>query len=218
MSGSVGSAISKSGMVENVGVAVGIASPTVSVQELFPLPVSTSGFVADTWVSDVGRCRAVSAVPYLSRAWSKMWKLPLESRRNQLPFKSYFQFRFCGRHLESPTLCDIYVVVFRSAVVENVGVAVGIMSVCCWKLKLGLHRPAENLRFFCGVEGAASFSVRSRYWKELSSRGKRQNIRNWTLEEQVLTFFLNSHGSQNYSKKKHLHPFAVRGLIAYADY
>ena len=43
---------------------------------------------------------------------------------------------------------DIDVVMIRSAVVENVGVAVGIMSVCCWKLKL--HRPAENLRFFHG--------------------------------------------------------------------
>ncbi len=29
---------------------------------------------------------------------------------------------------------------------ENVGVAVGVMSVCCWKLKF--HRPTENLRFF----------------------------------------------------------------------
>ncbi len=34
-------------MVENVWVAVGIASPALSVQKLFPLPVSTSGSVAD---------------------------------------------------------------------------------------------------------------------------------------------------------------------------
>ncbi len=47
MSGRVGNAISKSGMVGNVGVAVEIASPSVSVQKLFPLPVFTSGFVAD---------------------------------------------------------------------------------------------------------------------------------------------------------------------------
>ncbi len=46
-SGRVGSAISKSGIVENVGVAVGIDSPYVSVQKLFPLPVSTSGFLKD---------------------------------------------------------------------------------------------------------------------------------------------------------------------------
>ncbi len=31
-------------MVENVGVAVGIASPSVSVQKLFPLPVSWPTF------------------------------------------------------------------------------------------------------------------------------------------------------------------------------
>ncbi len=51
MSDNVGKVIFGSGMVENVGVAVGIASPSVSpsvsVQNLFPIPVSTSGFVAD---------------------------------------------------------------------------------------------------------------------------------------------------------------------------
>ncbi len=41
MSGRDPSAISKSDMVDNVGVAVGIASPYVSVQKLFPLPVFT---------------------------------------------------------------------------------------------------------------------------------------------------------------------------------
>ncbi len=44
MSGRVGSVISKSGMAENVGVAVGFASPSVSVQKLFPLPVSWPTF------------------------------------------------------------------------------------------------------------------------------------------------------------------------------
>ncbi len=34
-------------MVENVWATVGIASPALFVQTLFPLPVSTSGFVAD---------------------------------------------------------------------------------------------------------------------------------------------------------------------------
>ena len=47
MSENVGSVIFGLGMVENVGFAVGIASLSVSVQKLFPLPVSTSGFVAD---------------------------------------------------------------------------------------------------------------------------------------------------------------------------
>jgi len=49
MSDNVGSAISESGILENVGVAFGIASPALSVQTLFPLPVSTSGSVADIW-------------------------------------------------------------------------------------------------------------------------------------------------------------------------
>ena len=47
MSDNVDRVIFELGMVENVGVAVGIASLSVSVQKLFPLPVSTSGFVAD---------------------------------------------------------------------------------------------------------------------------------------------------------------------------
>ncbi len=45
MSGRVGSDISESGIVDNVGVSVGIASLTLAVRVLFPLPVSTSGFV-----------------------------------------------------------------------------------------------------------------------------------------------------------------------------
>ena len=44
MSGCVGSVISKSGMVKNVAVAVRIASPSVSVQKLLPLPVSWPTF------------------------------------------------------------------------------------------------------------------------------------------------------------------------------
>ncbi len=43
MSGRVDSAI-ESGIVENVGVAVGIASLTLSVRVLFPLPVFNSCF------------------------------------------------------------------------------------------------------------------------------------------------------------------------------
>ncbi len=39
MSGNVGSAISESGVVENVGVAAGTASKSISVQTLFLLQV-----------------------------------------------------------------------------------------------------------------------------------------------------------------------------------
>ena len=69
MSDNVGSVIFGPGMVENVGVAVGIASPAVSVQKLFPLPASTSGFVTDISVSVVGRCRTMTAVSYSGPAW-----------------------------------------------------------------------------------------------------------------------------------------------------
>ncbi len=61
MSGRVGSDISESGIDENVGVSVGIASLTFAVRVLFPLPVSTCGFVADIFgfpmSADVGICR-----------------------------------------------------------------------------------------------------------------------------------------------------------------
>ena len=73
MSDNVGDVIFGSGMVEYVGVAVGIASKSVSVQKLFPLPVSTSGFVADISIADVSRCRTMSAMSYSSRAYSKIW-------------------------------------------------------------------------------------------------------------------------------------------------
>ena len=47
MSDGVGNDIAKSAMVANVEVAFGIASLTLSVPKLIPLPVSTSGFFID---------------------------------------------------------------------------------------------------------------------------------------------------------------------------
>ncbi len=64
MSDHVVSAVSESGVVESVAVAAETASKSISVQKLFLLPVFTSGFVTDIWVSDDGRCRAVSAVSH----------------------------------------------------------------------------------------------------------------------------------------------------------
>ena len=69
MSGHAGSVISESGIVKNIGVTAKIASPVLSVQKLFPLPV----LVADILGSDAGQCRAMSSVSHLSRAWSKSW-------------------------------------------------------------------------------------------------------------------------------------------------
>ena len=73
MSDNVDNVIFGSGILENMGVAVEIALKSVSVQKLFPLPVSTSGFVADISIADVCRCRAMSAMSYSRRADSKMW-------------------------------------------------------------------------------------------------------------------------------------------------
>jgi hypothetical protein len=44
MSDNIGNVIFGSGILENVGVAVGIPSPSVSAQKLFPLPVSWPTF------------------------------------------------------------------------------------------------------------------------------------------------------------------------------
>ncbi len=58
--GSFGNAISKSGMVENVRIAVGIAWPFFRSKVIF-----TSGFVADIIVlriRDIAECQAVSAL------------------------------------------------------------------------------------------------------------------------------------------------------------
>ena len=65
MSDNVDSVIFGLGMVENVGVAVGIASPSISVQKIFLLPVYSSPFC----VTDVGRCRAMLAVSNPCQAW-----------------------------------------------------------------------------------------------------------------------------------------------------
>ena len=75
MSSRVDSDTSESGKVENVGVAVKIASSYFSFIKLFPLPVC----VAAILISDVDRCRPMSvdaarcramlAMPDLGRAW-----------------------------------------------------------------------------------------------------------------------------------------------------
>ena len=81
---------------------------------------------------DIGRCRAVSAVSYLSLAWSKIWEKSLESHASpDLSVHSYFHFRFRDRNLSfrcrlmSDTVGSA---IFGSGVVENVGVTVGIAS------------------------------------------------------------------------------------------
>jgi len=93
MSGHVGSAIFESDIVENVGIAVGIASLTLSVHLLIPLPVSTSDSVAEI----LGfRCWPVAS-PALSA--QMLFLLPV--------FTSGFHFRFRGRHFVFPMSADV---------------------------------------------------------------------------------------------------------------
>ena len=95
----------QSGMVDNVGIAVGIATPSLAVQKLFPLPI-------------------------LPAAILNFGSLPPSTNVDQ----------------RRQTSCSVLSVQSKSGVVENVGVAVVIMSVCRWKLKL--HLPAEHLYLF----------------------------------------------------------------------
>ncbi len=127
MSGNVGSVIFWSGMVENVGVAIGIALPSIFVQKLFPLPVSTSGFVVDISVSDVARCWTMLAVSYAGRAWSKM----------QVSRWDRFAIYFRSRDISTSGLLsgcrsmsgNVDSVIFKSGMVENVGLAIEVSFV-----------------------------------------------------------------------------------------
>jgi len=65
MSANVGSDRGWSGMVETVGVAVGIASPSLSVQKLLPVFIAAIlRFRRQPMSGHVGQCRAMSTVSY----------------------------------------------------------------------------------------------------------------------------------------------------------
>ena len=110
MSGSVGTAISKSDMAENVGVAVEIELPSLSVQTLFPLAVCIAALLSSRRRPTSGhavRCRLMSAVIQAGRSWSRMCSLLLESRRYSLSFKNCFYFRPRVRHFEYRLSADV---------------------------------------------------------------------------------------------------------------
>ena len=128
MSDHVVSAISESGVVENVGAAAGTASILFPFKSYYNFRFWWPPF----FISDVGRCLTMSSVPYLSPAWSIIWGQLLEPHRNLFPFKRHFYFRFwlppffyfgC-RPMSDNVASDIS----ESGVVENVGVAVGTPS------------------------------------------------------------------------------------------
>ena len=95
-------------MVDNVGIALRIAAPSLAFEKLFPLPASLAAILNfDSLPSliNVGLRRLTSgrvlSVKSKSGVVENMWdRQPLESRHTPFPFKSYFQFRFGVRHLE----------------------------------------------------------------------------------------------------------------------
>ncbi len=114
----------------------------------------------------------------------------------------------------SPTSGDVDVIMVRLAMVENMGVAVVIMSVCCWKLKL--HRPTENLRFFHGgcpwfsrslqVMERATFTRKTSKHPELDPLG--------IGFDRILKFArVAKIAENNIGGGANLHPPAVRGLM-----
>ena len=93
MSGRVDGDMPESSMVENVGVAVRIDSLALAVRVLFPLPVSTSGSVAD--ISD-------------SRCW------PMSGRVGSAIFSGHS--RKCGVSIEIASLTLVVRVLFPLSV------------------------------------------------------------------------------------------------------
>ncbi len=70
----------KSGMVDNAGIAVEIATTSLGVQKLFSHPVLLTAILNFGNLSsstNVDQRQAVSSVSSQSRAWSKMWGWPL---------------------------------------------------------------------------------------------------------------------------------------------
>ena len=91
MSGNVGSAIFGSGMVENVGVAVGIASKSVSVQKLFPLPVCGRHLSF--------RCRPMSDNVIFGSGILENMGVAVGIALKSVSVQKLFPLPVCGRHL-----------------------------------------------------------------------------------------------------------------------
>ncbi len=60
----------KSGMVDNVGIAVGIAAPSLAVQKLFPLPIFVGRHLDFLWSAIVYQRRSTSgSVTSIKSKW-----------------------------------------------------------------------------------------------------------------------------------------------------
>jgi hypothetical protein len=150
----VGSAMSKSGMVENMEVAVEIASPSLSVQKLFPLPVC----VVDVRVPDAGSlCRTTSGrvVSRISESGvAGNVGVAVEIASPSLSVQKLFLLPVCVvgiRVLDAgsrcrPTSDRVVSGISESDMAENVGVAVEIASPSLFVQKL-FPLPVSSLPF-----------------------------------------------------------------------
>ncbi len=142
-SGNVGGDIVKSGMADKVGVAVGIAALSLAVQTLFPLPVFAGRHLGFWWPAIVYQRRsAYGSVPSVKsksgvvgnvlvafEIVSLRTAVHLIICRSKVISSSGLVAAILNR--SSPTSGDVDVVIVMSVMIENVGVTVGIMSVCC---------------------------------------------------------------------------------------
>ena len=101
MSSNVCSDMFKWGMVNYVGITIEIATASLAVQKLFPLPVSLAVILNfDSLLSstndDQRRPTCQVKVGHCRKIGGSFWNCVAISYR-----LSYFQFRFGGRHLES---------------------------------------------------------------------------------------------------------------------
>ncbi len=112
MSGRVGSNISESAVVANVRVAIRIASITLADRVLFPLPVSTSGLVADIfgfrcWPMSGRHGSAICESGIVENVRGGRWSRVANTFRSSAISTSGFHFRFRGRYFGFPMLVDV---------------------------------------------------------------------------------------------------------------
>ena len=121
-------------MVDNVGIAFGIAAPSLAVQKLFPLPVFVGRHLELLWSVIVYQRRLASgSVPSVKSKSGVVENV-------EVAFENRVAVYHCSKFISSfglvaailnrlsPTSGDVDVIIVRLAMVEKVGVAVGIRS------------------------------------------------------------------------------------------
>ena len=153
MSDNVDIIISKSGTAESTGVEVGIVAPSLAVQKVSPLPAwwplswTLVVYYRRPTPINVGRCpRCQDQDRHGPNVWDSLWNCAALCYCLKCISSSGLVTAILNP--SSATSGDIEIVILKLAVVEKVGVANKMLSVCRWELKL--FRPAENIHFFHG--------------------------------------------------------------------